>query len=470
MEYVRRRRMELAAQLLRESCLSVLDIALMCGYETHEGFTRAFKGLHGVSPRQYRSSNRKEHPTMASTTNSRALAGSVLQLCGRIRAAGEAAAQAYEATGYGSQDVYAQELLALQEKAWNAAGFLDTLPDDGFGAASRRIEMVKLFEDTAFQLHIIALSEKLYFARTTPENQAGLQAAHRAVQDLAADINAQTGGIIAQMNEVFALVYQDIRTEAMRSLQPAFADVREAQARIQRLRQDMLAAMQADTRQSLRVVYAETGCLEAALAHWDEAPGGLDAAVTQMEEICAILPDLGFQMNILAFETKLEITRVPGWEQASSLAGQAVQLAGTLHQTAEHCIAALQQAKALLDVIPVPGEAPAQPNAQKRLADAAFQMNILLYHLRAEGAKLEGFAPPQAVQDLAKIEETVQHAIELAQGAKDASAAIPLAAVLQQAVAALQQAADTMGDKGAVIVALAEEYGLLADAVRSMQE
>lgn len=49
-EYIRRRRMTLAAIALRNSSAKVIDIALKYGYESPESFTRAFKEIYGISP------------------------------------------------------------------------------------------------------------------------------------------------------------------------------------------------------------------------------------------------------------------------------------------------------------------------------------------------------------------------------------------------------------------------------------
>ena len=50
MEYVRRRRMSLAAVDLQRKGNKVLDISLKYGYESHSAFTRAFSQIHGVPP------------------------------------------------------------------------------------------------------------------------------------------------------------------------------------------------------------------------------------------------------------------------------------------------------------------------------------------------------------------------------------------------------------------------------------
>lgn len=50
-EYIRKRRLSLAALELRNSESSVTDIALKYGYDTPSSFSRAFKEYHGVSPK-----------------------------------------------------------------------------------------------------------------------------------------------------------------------------------------------------------------------------------------------------------------------------------------------------------------------------------------------------------------------------------------------------------------------------------
>ena len=49
-EYIRRRRLTLAAFDLKNRNNKVIDIALKYGYETPESFSRAFHNLHGLTP------------------------------------------------------------------------------------------------------------------------------------------------------------------------------------------------------------------------------------------------------------------------------------------------------------------------------------------------------------------------------------------------------------------------------------
>ena len=53
-EYIRRRRMSLAAVDLQSGNEKVMDISLKYGYDSPTAFNRAFKSVHGISPSQAR--------------------------------------------------------------------------------------------------------------------------------------------------------------------------------------------------------------------------------------------------------------------------------------------------------------------------------------------------------------------------------------------------------------------------------
>lgn len=54
-EYIRRRRLTLAALELGNSPLRIIDIAVKYGYSSADAFTRAFQQLHGITPSEARS-------------------------------------------------------------------------------------------------------------------------------------------------------------------------------------------------------------------------------------------------------------------------------------------------------------------------------------------------------------------------------------------------------------------------------
>ncbi|PUA38049.1 AraC family transcriptional regulator [Paenibacillus elgii] len=66
-EYIRRRRLTLAAFELQNRDVKVIDIALKYGYESPEAFSRAFKKMHGVMPMSARDKGMslKAYPRMS---------------------------------------------------------------------------------------------------------------------------------------------------------------------------------------------------------------------------------------------------------------------------------------------------------------------------------------------------------------------------------------------------------------------
>lgn len=54
-EYIRKRRMTLAAADLRESDLRILDVAVKYGYHSADAFSRAFQAMHGILPSEAKS-------------------------------------------------------------------------------------------------------------------------------------------------------------------------------------------------------------------------------------------------------------------------------------------------------------------------------------------------------------------------------------------------------------------------------
>lgn len=65
-EYIRRRRLTLAAMDLKDSDLRIIDIAVKYGYESADSFSRAFQSIHGILPSEARDENQqvKAYPRM----------------------------------------------------------------------------------------------------------------------------------------------------------------------------------------------------------------------------------------------------------------------------------------------------------------------------------------------------------------------------------------------------------------------
>lgn len=60
-EYIRKRRLTLAARELQTTDISVIDVAYKYGYESPESFSKAFSRFHGATPRQAKQKGTKLH-------------------------------------------------------------------------------------------------------------------------------------------------------------------------------------------------------------------------------------------------------------------------------------------------------------------------------------------------------------------------------------------------------------------------
>lgn len=60
-DYIRRRRLTLAAQELQTTDISVIDVALKYSYESPESFSKAFSRFHGSTPKQAKHKGAKLH-------------------------------------------------------------------------------------------------------------------------------------------------------------------------------------------------------------------------------------------------------------------------------------------------------------------------------------------------------------------------------------------------------------------------
>ncbi|GAA0722469.1 AraC family transcriptional regulator [Clostridium malenominatum] len=65
-EYIRRRRLTLAAFEIHNSNIRIIDIAIKYGYSSPDSFTRAFQSLHGITPSEARNNGQslKAYPRM----------------------------------------------------------------------------------------------------------------------------------------------------------------------------------------------------------------------------------------------------------------------------------------------------------------------------------------------------------------------------------------------------------------------
>ena len=229
MRYVTRRRMALAAAELAETDASVLEIALRYGYDSHDGFTRAFRAALGVTPADYRKYGlrppvtRKEHHAMPYTRpmdeitrELRALIVQAKELAVRTRRGPEIAVPAY-ASFWKLMAARTEALAETLSAALDRSAAIPGQPD----AVSARFRIIRAIEDTAFRASTTAFQAGLMTARAVPEHREAFQPLCQQYAALADAARLKTEKLSAFFQELADLILQDIRAQGTERLAAA---------------------------------------------------------------------------------------------------------------------------------------------------------------------------------------------------------------------------------------------------------
>lgn len=245
MGYVTRRRFFLAAKDLAGTEDSVLAVALKYGYDSHEGFTRSFKAYLGVTPMEYR----KYHSVLgfpgaikekSAMMDSKITEEMIRELNSLIVQAKKTAADTRKLKGVAGDAaaVYAQVWEVASERAEKMAEELKkvldrvTLVTQGADEISARFRIVKAVEDVAFEASVTAFQVGLMIARATPEHRAAFQPLGDEYDRLAQNARIRSGKIVDFLNELSALIFQDMRKNAAQKIQDAVEAGMEAAGRL----------------------------------------------------------------------------------------------------------------------------------------------------------------------------------------------------------------------------------------------
>lgn len=234
MGYVTRRRISLAAEDLAGTDESILEIALKYGYDSHEGFTRSFRTHMGITPTEYRkyhlsTSSLKMQKEKSAMIYSKAMEEIIRELNSLIVQAKEAVEYTRKSAEINAEAAvfYARFWEVIVDKtesmAENLAQLLTRItaiaqqPDE----ISARFRIIKAMEDTAFQSGIIAFQAGLTIARARPEHREAIQSVCNKYESLAGNARIKTGRIGEFMQELWQLIFQDMRRNAERKIQQA---------------------------------------------------------------------------------------------------------------------------------------------------------------------------------------------------------------------------------------------------------
>ena len=443
MGYVTRRRLFLAAEDLAETKDSVIAIALKYSYDSHEGFTRSFKAYLGVTPTEYRKYHsaigfpgaKKEESAML---NSKATDEMIRELNSLIVQAKETAADTRKqkgATG-DAATVYTKAWEFASERTEKMAEELKKVLErvnsvtQGTDEISARFLIIKAVEDAAFEASVTAFQVGLMIARAMPEHRAAFQLLCEEYDRLAQNARISSGKIVDFLNELSALIFQDMRKNAAQKIQDAVEAGLEAGEKL--------------SDPSLPYGYIADGVREIA----EE----LDSLA--LEEVTAyFLEDTVFRIETILFAADMDILRAPqhrqlfdGISNFKEKLGEAAEFFRNLSWDTTRTIEGVKK------------DSEIKCTAEKAYSDLAMQEGIILFYLKGEIQKLgDAHLDERQKAALNIVCNKMDGAVRMARNTTDERDGSVIKMLLREAYEEMLAEAKKLGVYGGAVRYLAEE-------------
>ena len=452
MRYVARRRTALAARELVESDLSVLEIALKYGYDSHEGFSRSFKAHMGVAPMEYRKYHEsirfpktveKERCVMMYSKTTDEIIRELNSLIVETRETADFTRKTREKEREASA-FYGQFLELLAERTDQMAGEFSRSLENITNIArcpdqiSVRFMIMKAIEDAAFWTCITAFQVKLTIARAKPEHRVSFDPICRKYEVLSQNARMKAGKTADFFNELSTLIFQDMRENARKGLENACRLGERAGKKL--LEDDTLP-------------YAWLGEEILTIAR--------EISQIPVEEVrVELLEDWMIRTDIIAFAADIDLLRAPSHQP----------LFEEISDFREGLTEALSFFRGLTEDIFGEGKEPEEScllerTAEKSFHDLAFQGNILLFYLKGETEKLERYLDENQREVFGTVCGRLDEAISLARHAKDKKDAEQVGQILRKVSAELAGEIAELGDYGGPVWVIAGEIGRMERAL-----
>lgn len=433
MEYVQKRRIELGAKALRQTDKTVLDIALSLGFETHEGFTRAFKMHMGLTPRGYRKQcfnttsykNEGERFFMTYSKN----IDTVVRELRTVISMGEEAAQLLENPPVNEYALFWHD---IKDKTYELVNEIkSTIKQvesilENSDEITKRFVIVKAVEDVAFYAQLLSFNVRLTVARGLTESRK----AHSQICDkficLAKCASVKAVEVTGILNELSQKIFEGIR-QAVR---------------------ERLHNLKEETKRTASSLEAYPYLRDEVEAILKELTDLQDISVIQAENFC-------FRLKIISVAADLDVFRCPN--DRETLNG-VKKLLGKYEESYSFFESII---KPHLD------EAVVRTN-RKQLEDIAFQGNIFLFYIRGEVDKLGSLLESGQRDCFSRICSEINKAIELALGTEDSGICGEICEILNSVHLKMEEQADMLKEKDGAVRFLSDEIRLFMQSVEKL--
>lgn len=406
MEYVKNRRLQLACRDVHAGSTGILDIALKYGYDSHEGFTRAFKAYFGVTPSEYRKcgiSNVKEVVVMLSNQVLNRIGQNAektsAMLSNFIEEAEKLVTLADKTAGLAAEKgttmiIVANELSSLakhmshlrDENVRNlAAGGTSS-----FELFDKIFTLIRCIDDGVFQMNLLRFFCGIEMGRISPPKDE-FEAINSGYDKLCDQFEGNKEHMITLMNEAVGLLNEDMKQEAANCLEACIKEVNKAVEIGENTAASAYVAAESLSERG-RVFFYIAKEVDASINVLHNVKDDfincrdLSSALSQ-------LVNTAYGMNINAFNVSVETARAGNSAKCLAATEKIVKYTGVLQRTYHECEARCSEYQRLMELTKQNDKQHEHALTEKCMDDIIFQSRILSsqFALESERINLEAF-------------------------------------------------------------------------------
>lgn len=421
MEYIKKRRLSIAGMELCSEEDTILNIALKYGYGSHESFTRAFKAYHGITPtdcRKYKIFNsfekiyiKKEMLTMTQNINKLSKNTDVIfsmlnEFIVKSKRVGEFTMSKAVETGLRNFKIIAKETEALARNAELARDGINKLTDgfesNNFFQINRKLQIMKVLDDITYKTEIITFNANLQVARTSSEYKEKLDGIIKEYDELKEITRLNVSKIMGNFDELIKLISVDIKNQILEEMKKIINNIsdtyKKADLVLKYIKTEVKKVTSIDS--SLLIVMGE---VENITLELKEACGQISTNrealqtsiaidsikqwINKTENMLILLEEYGFKLNILTFDTQLELARMSENNEIYTVVEKLHNLSDNVYGNEQICYEHLEESKNLASLFSNLYHENRKPYLEKALEDVVFQCKILNFYTKTEVSK-----------------------------------------------------------------------------------
>ena len=410
MEYVKNRRLQLACFDLLSSKSTILEIALKYGYESHDGFTRAFKSYFGTTPSKYRKTKKEVTKMLSNETlnrigqNAERISGVLTKIVNDAKVLVDNARKEAKNEIYKGVIIMANELENLAKRIkYLKDNNIKTLLNPNLSAfemSDKILFIIKCLDEIFFQMKLLRFLSGVEIGRISPPKDI-FEAIDTEYDKLCNELADNRQIMIEFMTQAIELIYADIRQDVNNSTKKAVNMLYKAIKEGENTAVLMQAAAISFEERGREFIFIKERVKETINILKNAEDCFKDTV--DLNNAAALIQNAAFNMNINAFNTAIASARAGDTPKSKAAAEQILNYADILQQTVSEFEFLLNEYNRLFELIKY--KQSQQALVKKHLDDLIFQGGILSsqFALEAERINRDTFRHLAQTADTAHI-------------------------------------------------------------------